>query len=402
VSAAVTSNFFDNNYGKVVFRKAKRSFKVGTTGQSAGDVALYDSVAVIGGQAIDCIVKTVEVTNVGSWDAYDQSAASGSYFSSNNDSFFSPQLNFSAAGHVTFTFQFILGGSYSSSTQSGTAVTLQNVQLNTYDIDGNGGTNSNQYNEFEGFSASELGFGTTISAPSYSAGTGRTVFVSSITTNSTVVTADPTRVRLSFNNMQTFTVRVGANASGLAYFFLDFSAGPAFSTAVPATLPTIDLNTGIAGTGNGAAGCASALSFTPAGQSNAAAGTALNELRISYSNSAANLPDGANEELLIYGATAGTATHALNFSSSGSSNVTVGGVAYTIAKTVAGAVNTISFSTGSSFTLSDAETLLDALRYNNSKASPTNGSRSFTVNIRNTAFKSPDAVFAATANCVSI
>lgn len=397
----VTSSFFDNALGQVKFTDASRTFKVGN-GQAAGDIALYANVVTIGGQAIDCIVKTISVTNVTSWAAYDQQAASGSNFNSNDDKFFSPQFTFSAAGNVVFDFQFIIGGSYNNTTNTGTVVTLQNVVLNTYDIDGNNGTNSNQYNQFEGFSKSELGSSTTISAPTYDATTGLTKFVSSTNVNSATVTADATRVRLTYGNMSDFRIQVGAGASGLAYFFVDFSTGPTFTTATASFPPTIDLNTTLSGTGNGASGCATALSFSKSGQTNVAASTALNELKVSYENTSANLPDGASEKLVISGSTAGTSTHALNFSSGSTSSVTVGGVAYTITKTVSGTTNTISFTTGSTFTVTDAEALLDALQYSNTASSPTSGDRSFIVNVRNTQFISPDADFTATLHCVTV
>lgn len=402
-SITVSNSYFDNAYGQVSFLDANRTFKVGN-GQATGDVALYANAATISGQAIDCIVKTVSVTNVSSWSSYDQPLATdNSTFNSNDDKFFSPQVVFgTGGGNIVFEFQFIISGSYNAGTNTGTNVTLQNVLLNTYDIDGNGGANSNQYNEFEGFSKSELGSGSTISAPAYDATLGLTKYLSSISTNNLTVTSDATRVRLTYDNMSVFRIQVGAGATGAAYFFLDFSSGPAFSTATASYPPTIDLNTAMTGAGNGAFGCASALTFSKSAQTNVASATALNELSVTYLNTAANLPDGASEQLLINGATAGTASHALNFSTGSTSSVTVGGVAYTITKSVSGTTNTVSFTNGSTFTLAQAESLLDALQYNNSAGSPTSGDRAFTVNVRSTQFISPDAAFTATLNCLAI
>ncbi len=407
VSIAVTNSFFNNSYGQVTFKTALGStdtLRIIGNGQTAGDITLYRNVATLSSQAIDCIVKTVSVTNVTAWDAYDQVAVTdGSTFNSNDENFFSPQIQFgTGGGDIVFEFQFILGGSFSTATNTGTNVTLQNVLLNTYDIDGNGTALSNQFNRFDGFSSSEVSSTTTLNAATYDATTGLTQFQSSISTNNLTVTSDATRVKLTYNNMSNFRIQVGAGEVGRAYFFLDFSSGPGFFTTVTSTPPTIDLNTSLSGTLNSANGCASALAFTASGQTNAASGTVLNELTVSYDNTVANLPDGANEQLLINGSTGGTGTHALNFSTGSSSSVTVGGVAYTITKSVSGTTNYITFATGTTFTLSDAETLLDALRYSNAGASPSNGDRAFTVNIRNTQFKSPDAVFTASLNCVSL
>lgn len=398
----VTTNFFDNANNQVSFPAASCTFKIGN-GTALGDIAVYSNVVTIGGQALDCIVKTVGVTNVNLWYAYDQPLATdNSTYNSNDDKFFSPQLDFSGVGNVIFDFQFIISGSYNNATNTGTNVTLQNVVLNSYDIDGNGTANSNQYNKFNGFSKSELGSSTTLSAPSYDAPTAMTKFISGTPNNNTTVTADATRVRLSYANMSHFRIEMGAGASGRAYFFFDFSAGPAFATAAPTFPPTVDLNTTLSGTSNNAAGCATALSFSKSGQTNVASGTTIDELTITYANTAANLPDGASETLFITGSTAGTATHALNFSGNSTSSVTVGGVVYTITKTVSGSYNIISFTAASALTVAQAETLLDALQYSNSASLPTSGSRVFTVNVHDAKFISPDADFTASLNCVSI
>ncbi len=397
----VTNSFFNNALGQVSFLSANRTFKIGN-GQNAGDIALYSNVTTIGGQGIDCIVKTFSVSAGTTWDAYDQQAATGTYFNSNDDKFFSPQFNFSSAGNVIFDFQYILGGSYNNGTHTGTNITLQNVVLNSYDIDGNNNNPSQQYNLIAGFSKSELGQPTTLSAPSYDATLGLTRYMSGTNSNNATVTSPATRVRLTFNNMGSFRIQVGAAGGGLAYFFFDFSAGPSFTTPLESFAPSLDLNTSLAGTGNGAGGCASALSFSASGQTNVAAGTDLNELKLTYQNTPAHLPNGSLEQLVIAGATAGTASHSLNFGSGSTSSVTVGGVAYTITKAVSGSTNTIAFTTGSTFTVAQAEALLDALQYSNGAASPTNGDRSFTVNVRNTQYISPDAVFTASLNCVSI
>lgn len=398
----ITTSYFNNASNQVSFPAASCTFKVGD-GTNVGDVAVYANVATIGGQALDCIVKTVSITNNSSWFAYDQSAVTdNATYNSNDDKFFSPFLNFAGAGEVTFDFQFILGGTYVNATNPGTKVTLQNVALNSYDIDGNGSANSNQFNEFSGFTKSELGSSTTLSTPSYDPATGMTKFMSATSVNNTTVTADATRVRLTYSNMSHFRIQMGAGASGRAYFFFDFSVGSTFTTATPSFPPTLDLNTTLTGTSNNASGCATALSFSASGQTNVASGANIEELNINYANTTTNLPDGASETLFIAGSTAGTATHALNFSGAGTSSVTVGGVAYTITKSVSGTNNTISFTNGSTFTVAQAEALLDALQYSNSASFPTSGSRVFTVTVRDSKYISPDAEFTASLNCVSI
>jgi hypothetical protein len=151
---------FNANFGNLHFLAANKIHKVGSNGSAAGNVTLYTNVITTGGQAIDCIVRTVALTN-GSFQLpgsaavgtipFDYSSATGSGMSANQDRFFAPTFTFnSGGGSCDFEFEFILGGSYHNSTNSGTPVILQNVRLNSYDIDGNGGANSNQFNEFGG------------------------------------------------------------------------------------------------------------------------------------------------------------------------------------------------------------------------------------------------------------
>lgn len=410
INITVSNTFFNNNYSSIRFKTSGGSAdtlrKVGN-GQNVGDIVIYRNVSTNTGiPTIDCIVKTTSVNNVNSWSAYDQQAITdNSTFNDNNQDFFSPQLEFgNGGGSVVFEFQFIAGGSYNNATQKGLNITLQNVKLNTYDIDGNGTSGSNQFNKFDGFSTSELSANTRLKSPVYDAATGTTKFESDIDNNISNVTDEDTRVRLNYDNISNFRIEVGAGAVGLAYFFLDFSSGPTFTTPVPSTPPTIDLNLNTPGTGNGDYGCATSLSFSAASQANVGAGSNTNfkSLEITYNNTSSNLKDGNDEILSIVGSTGGTSTYAFD-GSFVASNVIIGGKNYNVTKSSSGTTSTISFKKGnSSFSLAQAEALVDALRYENTNEVPTAGDRVFIVNIRNSQFTSPDAVFTATLNCVSI
>ncbi|MBE7173229.1 MAG: T9SS type A sorting domain-containing protein [Williamsia sp.] len=401
LSIQVTNNYFNNAYSDVNFGGTGVTItnKIGN-GRTAGDIVLYQNVATLSGQSIDAIVRTTSLTG-GSFIAFDTAATSGANFSNNQARFFSPQLNLTGAGSAQFDFQFILGGSYNNTTNTGTNVVLQNVKLNTYDIDGNTQANSNQYNDLGGFDTSEVGSFSTIGT-SYNATTGLTRFLSNTTANYTNVLSDTTRARISYRNMSTFTIRVGAGSAGNCFFFLDFGAGPAFSTAVPTAAPSIDLNTSVIGVNNANNGCGSSLAFTGTSQTNIAAPAPLNAFDLSFPTSA--ITNGASEQLLINGATSG-GTIALNFADAAAiTNVAIGGVTYAVTASVASGTSTLSFtnSAGGTFTVAQAETLLDALQYNNASATPTSGDRSFTVDVRNTSFKSPNAIFTATLNCVTV
>ncbi len=413
-SIQVTNNYFNNNYSRLKFGGSGVTVINGSTGatitntttntvgRTAGDVVVYRNIAVLSGQSIDCIVKTVSTAGITQWAAYDQMSESGNGYSNNDSAFFSPQLTFAAGtasapgGTIVFNFKFILGGTYNTTTQSGLPVVLQNVRINTYDIDGNGSSNSNQLNEFGGFSTSEVGSGTTLQTPTFNAATGLTTYRSSIDSNSTNATSDRTRVRLAYDNMSDFSIRMGGGGS--AYFFLDFSAGPAFNTAVVTPTPSIDLDTTVIGVNSARSGCGTSLSFTPAGQTNIIASGNLTQFRVSFPT--AEITNAANEQLVVSGAT--NNTFALNADPS-VNNMSFNGVTYSVNGSTASGIRTLVFTRNSgNFTVANAEALLDSLKYNNTSASPTAGNRNFTVNVRNSAFESPDAIFTATLNCVSI
>lgn len=406
----VTNNFLNNDYKQLHFGGTGVTvihYPTGSTGQAAGDITLYKKITTLGGQDIDCIVTTKAVTNVNSWQAYDQESESGDNFSSNSPDFFAPQVDFKSAGSVAFDFQFILGNSYNNTTKSGINVVLQKVKLNTYDIDGNSGDGTYQYNEFGGFQTSELlASGSRVDA-SYEASTGLTRFTALDKDNSKTVTDPKTRVRVTYDFMSKFTIVVGAKAGGLAFFFLDFSAGAVtFTGSTLVTSPSVDLNKATTGIGvgvdNEGNGCGDAtnglsLAFTIPSEKNIQASPAtLRQLDVSFQSG--DILNGTNEKLVV-----GTKEYTLNAAAGALANVTVG-IEFKINKTVSGNTHKFEFTKkdGSTFTVDEAEALLDALKYKNDAATRTAGSREFIVNVYNTDFKSPDAVFTAVVNCVSI
>lgn len=404
LSIQVINFYYNNANSQVSFLAANTVPKVGN-GQSAGNIVLFTNVTTVSGQSMDCIVSTVAVNNVSSWNAYDQAAVTdGSTYNSNSDHFFSPQVTFgnSPGGSITFEFQFILGGSYNNATNTGTNVVLQNVYLNTYDIDGNG--TAIQNNEFAGFSISELG-NPTLQVVSFNAATDFTRFTSNTATNTPTVTDPRNRIRVSYVNISKFNITVAANNSGLAFYFLDFSSGPVFGTITSTSAPSLDLNTVTTGVNNSNEGCGSTLPFSGGGgQTNATSPTDLTEFILKFPTS--QIVNGANERLVIAGATTG-GTIPLNFANGAAiPNVVFGTtITYAVTAIVAGGIGTLNFvrtSGSSNFTIARAEALVDAMQYQNIAASPTNGDRDFTVNIRTALYKSPAAIFKARLNCVSI
>ena len=111
-----------------------------TNGRSENDQTFYQNVITIGGTQIHCVITTFGLTSGTSYSTYDDNTY--------ND-YFSPRFTFSNSSGQTahFVFEFYRGGTYNSSNRTytgGTAVTLQNLYINSYDIDGNDNSNSQQ------------------------------------------------------------------------------------------------------------------------------------------------------------------------------------------------------------------------------------------------------------------
>lgn len=351
--------------------------KVGT-GTAINNIVLYQNVITIGGQQIDAIVRTQELNNA-TVTTYDYTGTSTTA-SNNLPSFFSPQFNFgTGGGSAVFKIQFILGGSYNNSTNTGSLVILQNVRLNTYDLDGNGTGGTNQYAEFGGFSTSELASPTNL-AMTYNSALGLTKFRTSISTNTTDVTDVRNRVRVTYSYISEFTTKIGAEGSGAAYFFLDFSAGATFTSAISYAAPILDLNTGTAGLNNTTSMIApDSRNFTSGSSNITYAGATLDNLKINFATS--QIVDGSNEKLGINGATSGGII-ALNFSNAQViPTIVYSGITYSVSAIVSGGRSVLTFtkSGGGTLTVAQIESLLDAFQYQNSASNATKAWRYFDV-----------------------
>ncbi|MDP5001998.1 MAG: hypothetical protein NWQ15_08890, partial [Flavobacterium sp.] len=237
-SNALLSQIYDANYNSFNFG-TNFSNKIGN-GQSNGNKVLFTNVITIGGQSIDVIVTTESVDNVSSFTNYDDNSA--------DSAFFSPKIRFgTGGGSFKVNFQFILGGSYNNSTNTGTNIQIKNFYINTYDLDGNGTIGTNQFNDFQYYSSYELGgpfqastntgntppAGFTVVSVIPIPSQNTTQFRSTHYKNSGTTTAPQTRVRLTYANpISNVTVNMGSEGSGLAYFYIDFSVGPTFSGVV--------------------------------------------------------------------------------------------------------------------------------------------------------------------------
>jgi hypothetical protein len=203
----------------------------GTTG--VGAKRLYSNVITISGQSIDAIIEITEISSGTSVSSFDSTSSPYS-----NADYFQPNLTVgSSGGYAVFRISFILGGSGNP----GTAVQLNDVLVNSYDIDGtqNGGP---QYTDFTNIASYTL---SSTSEIRYSVSSGVARFLTTNTSNVTAapgtVAGDNVRVRVALASVTQMDVKVGANtAGGLAYYGLDFSQGPLFTNS---PIAVNDLNT---------------------------------------------------------------------------------------------------------------------------------------------------------------
>ncbi len=402
-------SIFNANYADFNFLAANKIHKVGADGSAVGNVTLYTNIITISGQQIDCIVRTVSLsggtfTLPGSPGAgtipFDYSSATGAGMSANADRFFSPTFNWTTVGSCRFRFEFILGGSYNNGTNTGTAVILQNVYVNTYDIDGNGSANSNQNNEFGGFNTAQYKTGTGSNlVPSYNAINGLTRFRSSTTTNTSSIIDDANRLKVGYAELSTIEILVGADGGGAAYYFLDFGQGPAW-TVTPAVLtsPVLDLNTSTTGTGNTTIACTAMRNFTSGTTNISGSSNAIDEIEIFIQ--ASGILDGNSEVLIPKIPATTTDSIKLGTPFSGAQSISISSVTYNVTRSTGGGTDTIRIKPVSgTFTTAQVETFLDSLRYVNIKPLPTTGIRSFTLTMRESFIKSVPANFQINVDC---
>lgn len=141
---AQASPAYDADFEPVNFDFSDATRKVGGNSLEQGAVHLYESVITIETgdgvyQEVDAIVRTVELQgkSLTTYDATSQSAVA-----SNSDTNWFMPLFDNATGYGVFQFEFIEHGSYNDATHTGDPVTLQNVYVNSFDIDGSGQSNT--------------------------------------------------------------------------------------------------------------------------------------------------------------------------------------------------------------------------------------------------------------------
>jgi hypothetical protein len=410
---AAAQAVFNANNGNISFLAVNKSHQGSTNGTAVDNVTLYTNVINIGGQRIDCIIRTLGLTKgkfdlppgVTSGSSFDFPTNVQNLLTSNQDRFFSPTLNFeTGGGSAKFKFEFILGGSYNNTTNKGTPVVLQNVRINTYDIDG-GGVNANQYNEFGGFSSVTLSSSPATNIDySFNINSGLTKFRSKTSTNTPNVLDPKNRVVVQYDEVSTFEIMVGADGSGPAFFMLEFGVGPVWggTTNIYST-PTLDLNPGQPGFSQTSSSCGAtvrpitsgATSLSLTGSSNT-----VSEIILSYDPT--TILDGAFENIFPNGSSNPAADSIkLNFTAPSTSTFILNGVTYTVNRAVISGTNYIRFSKSSGLlTTAQAEMLLDALMYANTANPPNLNYRELFIAVRETSFTTPLASFIINEICI--
>ena len=218
------------------------SFDAGTlksgTANSQGAVYLYtgiDKTFNTTTQQVDAIVTIVGKDTGVTITALDSTSTSGAS-AGNTNAFIHTQLSSSSSNNdkgVTIKIDFIVAGSFNAGTLTGTAMTLHNVRVNTYDIDGR------QYQQFSLFSTARYsGAAGSLIQANYDAVTGLIEF-KSITDNneSGTTTNNSTAVQVDYAATDNVQFKIGSHnyglLTGLAYFFVDFGSNSlSFNTEI--------------------------------------------------------------------------------------------------------------------------------------------------------------------------
>lgn len=246
-TAQGTLTFNENTQARTVFRgtgagTVATSLALGTTndrgGRDLNDRVLYSSVVTINGTPIDALITTVSLGDRATIGRFD-----GGQAVANAPDLFQPDISYNVNSidkRVTFSFRFFVGGTYNGVQDAGTVAVLQNVLVNSYDLD------STQFTEMTGFQSYLLSPNTTLTVDN--SNVGRTRFIDNVaggTSTWTDANGSYTkgRVQAKFNNLSSFTVSIGATGGGSGWFALDFGAGFDWTEGATTFIPLETANT---------------------------------------------------------------------------------------------------------------------------------------------------------------
>jgi len=190
-------------------------------GTNQGDLIKYSNVVTIDSKLIDAVVEVVEINNaeIVSIDSTDVPTT--------NTAYLQPRLGpaTGAGGYLELGIKFYEAGSYTG-IGTGKQATLQNVLVNSYDID------LTQYQTFSGFSSYELTDNTDLSVTVLDDNSVRFRDDNDVDRTGTDARA---RVRVLYDSVTDFQMRMandfpgkwwlGLPPGGKSFFALDFSVG---------------------------------------------------------------------------------------------------------------------------------------------------------------------------------
>lgn len=213
---AAVAQFYDVAGGTLDFSGGPTSGFPNAIGESY----TYPNVITIGGAQIDAKVEVVGLSNatIGAFDSTSNPYSTNAYFQ--------PNLTMSAVGgYAEFAFTFLDGS---------TPVTLENVYINTYDLDGSGGNPGKQFTDFSGITSFALDANTKLEAVDQGSGVTRflpIVDTDNITSAPGTAVGDQYRARVFYSTLASpIRIKIGDQTqSGLAYYGIDFSQGIAYA-----------------------------------------------------------------------------------------------------------------------------------------------------------------------------
>ncbi|MEI6215603.1 MAG: DUF4347 domain-containing protein, partial [Desulfuromonadales bacterium] len=228
-----------------------RNGAAGTEGRTAGDKVLYSNIITVDGQSIDAVVSTTTLTSI-TIGGFDTLSGTAPATLTGTPASVEPlwfELNTSvtgANGAATIDIYFIKSGSYNAAnltTSKGVDVVLQNVAVNSYDIDA-AAAGQNQFQEFGGFATYTVSSTSTLAQTQQP---GYTHFQDTSGANTAVApgtaAGDNVRVMALYDAINGFSIKTGAIAASTAYYYIDFSKGPNWFNAASAltyNIPTVN------------------------------------------------------------------------------------------------------------------------------------------------------------------
>ena len=238
---------FDVNFQPMVFNEENQtrtlirggSVTVYNGGESSGDAGeqlndkvLYSRVVQVGSTWIDALVEVVDLTGTITISRFDGGSAV-----SNSKNLFQTDITSSNTSTISLKFDFFESGTFDPTSSEGNRVTLKNVLVNSYDIDGSQ-NNSRQFSQFTGFqkyriaNSPSLSVKTSADSVTPAVPAGATRFLSDVTQNTSASNAS--RIQVTYDYLSTFTATHGvdnAGSGGLSYFALEFGPGDAFGSS---------------------------------------------------------------------------------------------------------------------------------------------------------------------------